>query len=85
MIKVTMELIPLGVGPSEHLGTATITNIGTGTKTKGNYVVRLSRKGQPESEWKSGHVNNFNRKEQLGWDLLLLALEACIGDRRRGE
>ena len=85
MIKVTMELMPLGVGPPEHLGTATIANMGTGTKARGNYAVRLSRKGQPKSEWKSGYVYGFSRKEQLAWDLLLLALDACIGDRRKGE
>jgi hypothetical protein len=61
----------------------TITNDGTGSRTTGNYRVQLSRKGAPSSEWKTGEVREFKRKQQGVYDLMLLALDACIGDRRR--
>ncbi len=82
MIRVTVELLPHGdESRKRHLGTATIANDGTGTTTHGNYNIRLSRRGQPDSVWKTGRLTGFQRKRLLVWDLLLLALAATVGQR----
>ncbi len=82
MIRVTVELLPHGdESRRRHLGTAIIANDGTGTDTQGNYNIRLSRRGQPDSAWKTGRLTGFQRKRFLVWDLLLLALAATVGQR----
>jgi hypothetical protein len=82
MIRVTIELLPHGDETRKrHLGTAIIANDGTGKDTHGNYNIRLSRRGQPDSTWKTGRLTGFQRKRFLVWDLLLLALAATVGQR----
>ncbi len=82
MIRITIELIPRGdVTQKRHLGTADIINDGTGTRGLGNYTVRLSRRGQPNSIWKMGRVTGFKRLRYGAWDLLFLALSATVGKR----
>lgn len=71
MIRITVELIPRGdVANKQHLGTADIINDGTGT-----------RRGQPTSTWKTGHLTGFPRLKFGAWDLLFMALAATIGKR----
>jgi hypothetical protein len=68
MIKITVELLPLGFeNGKETLGIAEIWNTGEGTKTKGNYKFRIFDKGG--SIWKSGDIVGFPRKKLLVWDL----------------
>lgn len=82
MIRVTIELLPLGdESRKRHLGTAIIANDGTGTRAHGNYNVRLSRRGNPESTWKTARITGFRRLQHGAYDLLLLALAATIGQR----
>lgn len=82
MIRVTVELLPLGrEKDKELLGVAYITNDGSGSRTKGNYRFTLSKKGNPNSIWKRGAVLGFPRKRLLGWDLVFRALRACVGER----
>ena len=78
MIRVTIELWPKGDRRrARHLGTVAISNDATGTLTRGNYVVRLSRRKQPESPWRTARVERFPRR-RLGpyW-----ALRAAVGLR----
>ena len=82
MIRVTVELVPHGIeGRKKHLGTAEIWNDATGNLATGNYGYRLSRRGQPNSDWKSGEVKGFPRKRLGGWDLLFRALRNAVADR----
>lgn len=83
MIRVTVELIPGGLGAPRHLGTARIANDGTGTAAVGHYTVTLSQRGRPASVWKSGRVRHFPRRRLGAWDLLYLALDATVGPRAR--
>ena len=95
MIVVHVQLWPGGdQSKAKHLGTATITNDGTGDpanrrrgkeSTLGNYRVRLSKRGQPTVRWRDGRVEGFRRKRYGAWDLLYLALRACLGGRRIEE
>lgn len=83
MIRITVELIPFGLLSPVHLGTADIINDGTGTRSIGNYTVRLSRKGQPGSTWKTAVVRGFPRLRLGAWDILYLALHAVVGKRNQ--
>ncbi|MFK4136849.1 hypothetical protein ACI2KR_31980 [Pseudomonas luteola] len=81
MIRITIEMIPKGVGTPRHLGTINIANDGTGTPERGNYKVKLAKFGKPEGTWMRGVVKNFCRKTKGPYDLLLQALIATVGDR----
>ena len=63
----------------KHLGTATIANLGTGTKTQGNYRYTLSRRGAPDSVLRQGKIEGFPRKKLGIWDLLLRVLMDAYG------
>lgn len=79
MIRVTVEMLPGGFGPVQHLGTAIISNDGTGTPQRGNYNVRLSPRGNPKRVWRRGRVLRFPRKRRSAWHLLEEALAAALG------
>lgn len=86
MIRVTVELIPGGIGAPVLLGEAIIANDCTGTLDTGNYDVRLMkspRYAKSPGVWKRGHVEGFARRsKRVGpWDLLYRALAATVGDR----
>lgn len=86
MIRVTVELIS-AISPdrNEVIGVAEIANIG-GDRSRGDYSVRLSKRGRSFSRFgtpfRVGEVRGFPRLRLGGWDLLLRALQACVGDRR---
>ena len=79
MIRVTVELIPWGIGKPVLLGVGQISNDCTGTPTIGNYRVRL--KSKDGRDWKTAEVHNFPRKKLLAWDLLYRALRETVGYR----
>ena len=82
MIRVTIEMVPKGdESRKRHLGTAIIANDGTGARGRGNYNVRLSRRGSPDSTWKTARITGFRRLQHGAYDLLLLALAATVGQR----
>lgn len=84
MIRVTVELLPYGLEQNkQHLGTVVIANDGSGTKSRGNYKFRLSRRGQPESAWLVGTVENFPRLRLTAYDLLYLALKKVLEGRHK--
>lgn len=79
MIRVTVELIPWGVGKPQHLGTAEIFNDATGTTTRGNYGFRLFSRNK--RLYKEGEVKDFPRKRLLAYDLLYRVLREAMGER----
>jgi len=84
MIRVTVELLPLGGELcKKHLGTAIIANNLTGTRESGNYNVKLSKIGRPGQTWKKATIEGFPRLSTKygAWDLLLWALIAVVGNR----
>jgi hypothetical protein len=81
VIRVTVELLSARDGHSEILGVGYISNDGTGTTARGNYDVRLMRRGQDNILRETGRVEDFPRKRLLGWDLLYRALRATVGER----
>lgn len=87
MIRVTVELVS-AIHPSRSrvLGVAIIGNDGsTSIATdgeRGAYNVTLSKWAPNTSQiWKRGRVDDFDRVKRGAWDLLYLALRACVGSR----
>ncbi len=87
MIRVTVELVS-AIHPSRNrvLGVAEIANDGETTLlssgSRGTYRVRLSKWAPKLGEtWKRGRVEDFDRVRRGPWDLLFLALRACVGGR----
>lgn len=78
MIRVTLELIPGGVGEPELLGTIDIDNrIGRTMATGGkrgdyNYELCKKRKGHVVSK---GHIDNFPRLSYHPWNLVKRILD----------
>lgn len=76
MLRVTVELVPFGVGKPQTIGTMIIGNDGSGTPTKGNYVYRINL--ERKRGWRGGKVKGFSRKRYNAWHLLKLILEDAI-------
>ena len=88
MLRITIEMIPKGVGKPRHLGTIEIANEGLKETSdlfdngeRGTYKVRLSKFGNPMSDWMKGVVKNFDRVNRGPYDLLMQALAATVGKR----
>lgn len=82
MIRITIELLPLGdESRKRHMGTAEIWNDATGTIAQGNYKYRLSKWGRPNSIWRAGEIGGFPRKSLGVWDLFFRALRDAVGSR----
>lgn len=81
MIRIRAELLPGGrEDKKQHLGTIIIANDGSGTSTRGNYNVVISKRGKG-GLWKKCTVENFPRKKLGVWDLLFSALCSFVPDR----
>ncbi|MEG1346734.1 MAG: hypothetical protein RSD49_01680 [Hafnia sp.] len=90
MLRITIEMIPGGVGTPRHMGTIEIANEGAQQPTedlfsdptdRGNYKVRLSKFKSPKDTWMRGVVRNFDRKNRGPFDLLMQALAGTVGGR----
>lgn len=83
MINIDIELWPHGYQErSVRIGQIEIINDGTGTLSRGNYVVKLYRKNSTKV-WKEGRVENFPRKRLNSYDLLLRGLKSCGLEQRK--
>jgi len=89
MLKVTLELVSAR-GPKHNrlLGVAHIINRGQTSFESGGqlgeYSVTLSKWAPKHTEtWKKGEVLGFPRRSRGPWDLLYLALRACVGKRNK--
>lgn len=81
MIRVSIELIPGGIGPGRHLGTICIANDRTGSNSIGNYRAELSRRGEPRRKWRDAKVRGFPRQRLGAYDLLFRVLREAVGGR----
>lgn len=88
MIVIRIEMWPRGRPERKyHLGTAVLTNDGTGTGHVGHYKFQIGRRGVEDIRarpWRTGEVKNFPRQRLGVWDLLFRALKDAIG-KRNGE
>ena len=75
MIKVTLELIPFGLGKVKSYWIADIWNDASGSKSLGNYEFKIYEKNSTFKIWKQGEVKNFQRLRWSVWYLLYLCLK----------
>ena len=76
MIVVNVRLLSaISHDRDKHLGTLTICNDGTGTKTRGNYTVDFA--GASGGKGKSGVVLDYPREAVEIWNLVRRACEAA--------
>lgn len=73
MIRVTIELVPHGIGNPKHVGTMKIWNDLTGDRSKGNYKFTLT-KNNPNIVWRGGEVKGFRRLSKSVGELMFLCL-----------
>lgn len=83
MIKVTIELLPLGFKPAKDTWIAEIWNDATGTKSLGNYQFKIFEKNSEKSIWRGGSIKNFQRLRWSVWYLLYLCLDEIYGRDRK--
>jgi len=80
MLLITIELWKYGdLNKRKIIGTAMITNDGTGTESHGNYTARIC--GKMGSKFKQVEIDNFPRKSYTAWKLLYLALKELFENR----
>jgi len=86
MLVIKIELWPRGDEKEKkllHVGW--IGNVGTGTRTSGNYKYVLSQRNTPGRTLRKGFINGFPRKRLSAWDLLYRCLREAVGDRNNNE
>ena len=83
MIKITVEIIPYGIGKPKIIGVMTISNTGKSliTPSRGDYTYKITKKNN--YLMRSGEVENFPRKKLLVWDLLYRILRKEFGERNK--
>jgi len=69
MIRITVELIPGGIGKPRKLGIMDISNDCTGNENTGNYKGRLFAEYTGKGG-RQGQVLSFNRRTQSVWSLV---------------
>jgi len=81
MIRVTVELIPWGVGEPQKLGEMHIANDATGTKERGNYYAKVYRKGS-RKVLRLGQVKDYPRLSYNMWRLVLRCLKSAFPEEK---
>ncbi len=87
MLRITVELVPLGdEAQAQVLGTATITNDGTGSETKGNYQYELTDTNGRGETFCTGNLQGYSRGKpgNTAWDLLFWVLFGAVSHRNVG-
>ena len=87
MIRVTVEMIPGGVGEPKLLGRTLIWNVG-GDAKRGEYQVAVGRKGALETRQifqkptRRGRVRNYPRLSYNVWRLVARSLISAFPEER---
>ena len=78
MIVIKIELWPLGFeSHKKELGRMLIDNIG-GTRDRGDYRVRVLRKGSKDKVMRTGEVKDYPRLSYNIWRLICRALKSTF-------
>lgn len=80
MIVVKVELHSAITGKVTEIGRMKITNDGTGDINKGNYDVKIMRKGSVNTVQKTARVENHSRLNESVWKLVKKALNGVLHD-----
>lgn len=84
MLNVTIELHSAVTLKKSNIGYIEIINDDTGTRTRGNYVARLYRRGSKKTIWKEVRLRDFPRQTLTSYDLLYRVLKEAVGERNKG-
>ncbi len=86
MLEVTIRLRSARTGDATEIGRIHIANQGTGTKTRGNYVAHIMRKGTQDKPQATVEIHDYPRLAYSVWELVRRVLntskkqlEASIG------
>ena len=80
MIVVKVELWPGGhEDRKRELGRMHLTNQGTGTRERGNYAVKLMRRGTVDVVQRTTDIENYPRQSYPVWELVRRALQKLYG------
>lgn len=85
MLRVTIELLSAITGETSKLGVAFLSNDGKGTRERGNYDVRVMRKGVESPLGKAtreGRVEDYPRLAYSVWRLVARGLHAAFPEER---
>lgn len=83
MIVIKIELWPLGFeSQKREIGRMHITNKGTNTGNRGDYRVDLMRRGTTDKVLRTGDVDNFPRKSNSVWKLVLKSLRTVFSEEK---
>ena len=89
MLRITVELIPHGIGTPKRIGVMDIYNDGKSEDPKrGNYGVRVYRKDADPNPMLSGsvarkgRVENYPRLSYSVWRLVLRALRSAFPEEK---
>lgn len=82
MVVVKIELWPGGYeSHKKEIGRMTLTNRGDSDNPKrGNYDVRIMRRGSEKTVQREGEVLNYPRQAYSVWKLISRALASALGD-----
>lgn len=83
MLRITIELIPFGLGKPQHLGTLHLANDGTGTQDRGNYDGTLFTKTGAKMPQRVVRVEDWPRQSRPVWELVIEALQSAGYSARR--
>jgi hypothetical protein len=82
MIVIKIELWPMGFeSHKKELGRMLIDNIG-GTRDRGDYRVRVLRKGSKDKVMRQGEVKDYPRLSYNVWRLIRRALKSTFPEER---
>ena len=82
MIIVTIELQSAITGKRSKLGEMYISNDGTGTAERGNYLAHVMRKGSWHKPQRRGVVKNYPRASYSVWRLVMRALKDAFPEEK---
>jgi hypothetical protein len=81
MIRVTVELIPWGVGEPKQIGLMHIANDGSGSRDRGNYTASVFRKGWGKV-LRRGEVKDYPRLNYNVWRLVMRCLKSSFPEEK---
>ena len=79
MLLVKIELHSARTGKVTEIGRMHIINNGRGTPKRGEYDVRIMRKGTTNTVQREGMVRDYPRQSYTVWELVRRALVAGLG------
>jgi len=83
MIVIKIELWPLGFeSRKKELGRMHIINKGSGSLIRGDYGVKVMRRGTKDKVQRTGEVTSYPRESYSVWRLVMRALKSAFPEEK---